>query len=882
MRADVAVVPPFSDPRPDDGPLIPSRFGIPEQPRFLVARPRLLAMAGRADAPLTLVVGPAGSGKTQLVASWARAQGRNAVAWISIEHHDGRSRAFWADVVAALGHAGAADPSSPALRAGPDAADRTFLVRLAAELAARPDPLVLVLDGVSMIDGERWATELEFVLRHAGPMLKVVLIGRSDPPMPLHRYRLAGRLTEIRTGDLAFTAGEAGELLARHGVELSRTGLAALLEHTEGWAAGLSLFALALQGRRDADRLVGAITGAETGIAAYLVDQVLRGQPPHVRTFLLETSILDTFTPEFAEAVTGRADARRLLVQLRRSNAFVQPVTEYSAAYRFHRLFAELLRAQLLGESPRRIAVLHSRAARWLAARGQTVDAIRHAVEARDWPAAATIAADHHAVGRLVTEGRNGRLGALLAQIPADCDSAEAAIVSAALALAGTSADGCAFQLARAREIATRRGRPFSPALALAESILGVLLAAARADHAKVLQLSPATEQVLAQAPREVTATHPELRALTLAALGVAHSHAGSVDAAAVCLAEAATVAVPGYEALAISCRQHLALLEAHRGRLRQADRLAVAAADDAERYGTAPARLARVVRAWVATERDDAEPALPHPRTTEARCPGPDDALVLAASTLVRSRRVRTHGDLSGAISLIEQVRATAGPVLPRWLARELSVSHGRLLISAGRAGEVLELVRGCEKPNPPDVVVLHAEALAAGGDPERAAGLLRPVLTAVLTPAICVDAWLAWGRIADQLGDADEARAARRHARSAATALDRRRGVPPARSRRSGIADPAARCRARAGDSSDPEPPVIVESLSPREMEVLRSMAALLPTEEIAATLYVSVNTVKTHVRSILRKLSAVRRNEAVRRARSLGLIPDVTHPG
>jgi LuxR family maltose regulon positive regulatory protein len=875
---------------------MPSRFEIPARPHFLVTRPRLLdAMPERDDVPVTLVVGPAGSGKTQLVASWVHDRCRDAAAWVTLEHDDGRSDTFWAYVVAALRQAGVAVSPSPAAPPGPDGADRSFLVRLAAELAAQPAPLLLVLDGGSAIEGERWATELEFVLRHAGPMLKLIIIGRWDPPLPLHRYRLAGRLAEIRAEDLAFTAGEAGELLTLHGVELGRPGLATLLEHTEGWAAGLRLFAMALQDKPDADRLVGTITGTESGVAAYLADEVLRVQPAHVRTFLLEASILDTFTPELAEAVTGRIDARRLLVHLQRHNAFVQPVAEYSTAYRFHRLFAELLRAQLLCEDPRRARELHSNAARWLAGRGQTAEAVGHAVQARDWPTAATIAVDHYAVGRLVTEGRNGRLGTLLAQLPQDCDSAEAAIVSAALALADASVDQCAHQLARAQELVIRRDWEYSQALALTDSILGVLLAATRGDHAEVLQLSPATEQALARTPAEVTAAHPELRALALAAQGVAHSYAGAVDTAASCLAEVVAAETPGYADLTISCRQHLALIEAHRGRLRHAEKLATEATDDAGRYGTVPAHVAHLVLAWAAVERDDDETAARQLRTAGPRPSGADNALAVAVSMLVQSRRLGARGDLRGAIRLVAQARATPGHTLPEWLGRELTVAHGRLLISAGRPREALATVADHEQPSPPDVVVLHAEALAAAGDPGQAADILTPVLTvAGLAPTVSVDAWLVRARIAGQQGEADAARTALRHAMRTATALGRRRDVALAQGRLSGIVgdDLAAQYRAWSGETpggggrTERAPAVdnlvIVEALSPREMEVLRSMAAMLPTEEIAATLYVSVNTVKTHVRSILRKLSAGRRNEAVRRARSLGLIPDVTHPG
>ena len=321
------------------------------------------------DAAVTLVVGPAGSGKTQLVASWVRGLPiASAVAWVTLEDDD-QTDTFWAYVVEALRRAGALR-APPVVPSGA-AVDRAFLVKLAAEISAFDGPVLLVLDGVSTLCGDSWAAELDFLHRQADG-LRLVLVGRWDPPLSLHRYRLAGSLMEIRSHDLAFTAEEAAELLRLHGVVVSPVGLASLLAHTEGWAAGLRLFAMALQDHRDADRLVDTITGNEATIGEYFIDEVLRIQPPHVRAFLLDISILDTFTPELAEAVTGRPDARRLLVDLERHNAFVQPAADFSTAYRFHRLFAELLRAQaqLMCEAPERTEELHRRAAVWFAGTG--------------------------------------------------------------------------------------------------------------------------------------------------------------------------------------------------------------------------------------------------------------------------------------------------------------------------------------------------------------------------------------------------------------------------------------------------------------------------------------------------------------------------------
>jgi LuxR family maltose regulon positive regulatory protein len=888
VRADLAAATP-------EDTLLESRFEVPERLRFMVARPRLTdKLSARPDIPVSLVVGPAGSGKTQLVASWVTGTAMSsAVAWVTLENDDDQTCTFWSYVVAALRRAGV--PISPALRPVPSSpgTDNSFLVRLAAELSEQQVPVLLVLDGVSGLAGERWATGLEFVLRHTSSLLRLVLIGRWDPPVPLHRYRLAGRLIEVRSEDLAFTAEEAAELLRVHSVELSADGLSSLLEHTEGWAAGLRLFAMALQDQRDADCLVKTITGNEATIAEYFVDEVLRVQPAHIRAFLLEISILDTFTSELAEAVTGRPDAHRLLAELARHNLFIQPVAEHSAAYRLHRLFAELLRAQLRCETPDCTTELHRRAAAWFMAQGQTGEAVSHAVRAQDWAAAATAVVDHYAIGRLVLDGRAGRLGTLLRHLPEDHDNAEVAIVCAALALADGSADRCAAQLSRGQELVISRNREAGHGLAVAGLVLGVLLAGARGEHAQLLRLSTAAEQALAQAPPEVPVRHPELGMLLLAAKGLAQSRLGALDSAVVSLTEVAGAAA-GCERLRIDALEHLALIEAYCGRLGQAEKFATEAISLAEQCGLDPAHgplAAHLALAWAAMERYEVDAAARHLRAADPRRHRCDDRLVGAAFALVKSRRLQARGELRAALALLADSEAEGwAPERPEWLAREITVSRGRLLIIMGRAEEALAAVDRFPEPDPPDVVVLRAAALAARGEPETAREVIRPLIasTALSVPT-AVDAWLVLATVAARIGDRDDARDALHHALRLATPEAHRRPVQMvwAQLRRvlrddDGLAAEyralhGALSAAHRGALSGPVPAdlVIVEPLSRREMEVLQGMAAMLPTEEIAATLFVSINTVKTHVRSILRKLSAARRNEAVRRARQFGLI-------
>ncbi|WP_233624480.1 LuxR C-terminal-related transcriptional regulator [Actinoplanes sp. ATCC 53533] len=839
---------------------------------------------------MTVVVGPPGSGKTQLVASWVTdVKASGAVAWITLEDDD-QACPFWTLVVEALRDAGLEISLSLASSTVATPVDRSFLVRLAAELTRLSRPALLVLDGVSDLVGTRWATELEFVLRHTAPLLRLVLIGRWDPPLPTHRYRLSGRLLEIRSADLAFTAKEADKLLGLHGVHLSAAKLASLLEHTEGWAAGLRLFAMALQGRQDADSVVDTITGNEATIAEYFFDEVLRTQPAHVRSFLLDISILDTFTAELAEAVSGRADARGILAELERRNAFVQPTAEFSTVYRFHRLFAELLFAQLQCVAPERLRPLHRRAAAWFAERAQTAEAVGHAVKAADWDTATTVVTEHYAFGRLLIEGRAGRLGTLLYDLPLDRDTPEAALVAGALALSDGAAEDCAQHLRRVRQGDRADAGGTSPAVALSDLLLRALLADACGTEEQVLTCSSAAEQAMTQVPADQLARHPELTVLLLAARGRAQSRQGAVDAAAVAFTRALAQDPVGSPTPRMECLEHLALIEAHCGRLGHAERLAEEALDLAERCGVPPARqpvTAHVALAWVAMERYDVDGAGHHLRIADQRC-RPDTApLTRAAMALVKSRRLQARGELRGAAKLLEDTDAGDGPRTQRWLACEIVLARARLMITMGRPGDALRLVDDLPEPELPSVQVTHAAALIAGGDAPRAREVLQPVLGAAgLRSPVAVEGWLVMATVAAHDGDVADARRALGQALRHAIPEAQRRAVHQvwAQLRRllrdndelveqHRVLQDAARSgsRSRLVDHG----PVLVEPLSRREMDVLQGIAAMLPTEEIAARLFVSINTVKTHVRSILRKLSASRRNEAVRRARSLGLI-------
>ncbi|HYN94483.1 MAG TPA: LuxR C-terminal-related transcriptional regulator, partial [Pilimelia sp.] len=764
----------------------------------------------------------------------------------------------------------------------------------------QPRPVTLVLDEVFSLAGSQWADDLDFVLRHSEGRLRLVLVGRSDPPFPLYRYRLAGTLGEVGGDDLAFLEAEAAELLSLHGIDLAPAALASLLRHTEGWAAGLRLFAMVLEGHDDAERVLATISGDESTIAEYFVGEVLRAQPAELREFLLRTGVLDAVTPDLARALTGRADAGRVLGALARENVFVQAVSDRPAVYRYHRLFAELLRAELAKDDAAQIPALHRRAAEWFAAEGRTADAVGHAVLAGDWAMAAACVIDHCAVGQLVLGGATG-LGGLFRGMPEAAASPECALVTAALALAEGDLDAAAKQLARAEELLAAGVPERGTMLTLAATLLDALLAGASCDRSRMLDSARAAERLLAGAPVELLERHPELRALALTAVGTAQSWSGALGAAAATLADAADAATAGgCEALRADCLQHLALLAAYRGNLRLAEATAGQAVElagpDGGR-GTRPA-VAHVVLAWVATEHYDLEVGWRHLRAAEHLCRGRAGGLAETGLALVRARLLRARGEVRKALQTVQQLDSGEARPMPDWLAREVALTRARTLIAGGQPAEALATLGdltgedGQNCSDGPDVAVVRSEALHADGDLAGARRALQTALAGAEVPVpVLVAAWMMHATLALDAAEVGTAQHALRQALRLAGPEAQRRpfnevGVRLRRMLRDnqdlaaryealGRNGPAAHPPRPTRPATDPARPVIVQKLSRREMEVLRHVEAMLPTEEIAGAMYVSVNTVKTHVRSILRKLAASRRNEAVRRARDLGLI-------
>ncbi|NOQ96441.1 MAG: NACHT domain-containing protein, partial [Desulfobacterales bacterium] len=398
--------------------LLQTKLFIPQIRPSLVLRPRLIERLNQGlqlGHRLVLISAPAGFGKTTLVGEWVQAMGGAtppmAIAWLSLDESDNDPARFLAYLIAALQTIEARQESAgnvgkgalSALHASqhqPPPAE-PILTALINEIAAIPDRIILVLDDYHLIEAQPIHDALTFLLRHLPPQMHLVIATREDPHLPLSRLRARGQLTELRARDLRFTSAEAAEFLNQvMGLDLSSEEIAALETRTEGWIAGLQLAAISMQGRDDATSFIKSFTGSHRLVLDYLIEEVLNHQPQNVQTFLLQTAILNRLTGSLCDAVrfgkakspTGQEDGQAILEMLERANLFIVPLDEERRWYRYHHLFADLLRQRLRQTYLEQIPTLHSRASEWCERNGLPSDAIRHALATEDFERAAGLA----------------------------------------------------------------------------------------------------------------------------------------------------------------------------------------------------------------------------------------------------------------------------------------------------------------------------------------------------------------------------------------------------------------------------------------------------------------------------------------------------------
>jgi len=872
--------------RPDavvlESKLAPPPLGFPAVPR-----PRLLTALSRgvAATPVTLLSGPAGAGKSVLAASWLRAAGnRQRAAWLSLEEDDDAPAVFWAHVAAALHRAGVEVPeqASPVPGQPPQAAP----IRLAGALLALPAPVVLILDNADYLSRRDLLDGLDLLIRYAGTRLRLVLCARADPLLPLHRYRLTESLTEIRADRLAFTAEETGALLAALGTPVPAGVAAALCEATEGWAVALRLAAAPLSRGTSIERLLGALAADDGSVAQYLSAEVLAQQPAAVRRFLLRISITDQLWPDLLDQLTGRPDSRGILASLAAANAFVERSAGEPGGYRIHALFREMLQAQLAYEDPDAFTALHRTCAGWYAAAGDLPRAVSHADATGDKQLTVRLQIDDLAVAGLLVDGTAA------VPAPAETDGPDAAVLRASAALgSGVAAAPADLTVAAAAAL----GVETRPTLRLAAAVTCAAAAGAASAADDVQAAAADAETLLADLPATKGRQRAGLTAILAAARAAALLRTEASDDT---LLDALRGALPATTAAdasrpRASCLAELALLEALAGRLRRASDLVKdheALADQQRLPETRRAAAAATAAAWTCLERHELGDAARWLARAEQR---PPDALVSGPlQAVLHSRLQRARGELDAAGQALRP--ALDSLAVPRWVREQLVAEAVRIRLARRDGPGSLRLLDRLPTASP-RAALLRATAgalgLGRGQDSSEVVaspgGPLSPVLAvedAVVRACLRAEAADTSGAVAtvEQALRLAAPERLRRPFIDAPPQLrpllrtDPRLAAAGAWLSSTAPAAPAPRRPSTAaGPATAPVGPVMIGELSPRELQVLQHLAEMLTTAEIAAALFVSVNTVRTHIRSILRKLDVSARSAAVRRARALKIL-------
>ena len=874
--------------------VLQAKIIAPSVPGWMVPRPRLQERIDEGTAgPLTVVTGPPGAGKTMAVASWAAAR-PGPVAWITLDHYDSNPKVFWATVVAALRNAGVTLRRVSAAPARTAAADHVFLLRLASELAAQDPPVALVLDDLHLVAAPGLMDGLQYLLRNARPGLRLVICSRTDPLLPLHRYRLAGELTEIRASELAFSVPEARLLMAQHDITLPPRTLELLTELDEGWAAGLRLAAISIGDHPDPEQFIKELAAENSAVAGYLIEEALNNQPPEIRDLLLRTSILDRVNSGVASELTGHEQAASALAALARANAFVQPLG--NGWYRYHSLFAEVLRLKFRLECPGEVPDLHRRAARWYQVNGLLLDAVRQAIAAGDWPLAAQMVLDELAIGQLSEP--HAPLTECFRRMPYNptWTGPHPALIAAALALADLAPVAACAALDVAEEILGRLPADAETPARLAAAMLRLTVARRAGDLGAAAAAMDQAEKLVSTLPGDILTRHAEIHTTVLSARGVVQFWSGHLDEAAVSLdAGAAAATVTGSMSERTDCLGYLALLEALRGRLNRAAELAAGASpagqDGTEMAGPA-CGAAEVALALVHLERNERHDARDRLKRADAALRIRPERLVGAAACLVVARYRLAEGRAKAASEMIARARHGWSP--PGWLDHTLTLLESR---AHATAGDLSSAVGIAERANPEariDATVALAHAWLDAGDDQAAGQALEngPDDADEAQDRNRLDRWLVDARLGYSRGDQAQGRRSLQRALGLAEPEQLRlpfamqaawirpvlRSDPHLAEAHRHLLEPGLIDPGRgpaelpaAGQAA----PMIVEQLSGREREVLSLLSGMLSTAEVASELYISVNTVKTHLKSIYRKLAATHRGEAVRRARQLELL-------
>ena len=853
---------------------------------------------------MTVISAPAGSGKTSLLRAWARRPGQpRRLATLQVQRDQQDAQQFWLSLLDAVRHASATTGHAEPPAATPDFNAPAMVDRVLSELADASGGVTLVIDDLHELNSPEAVAQLTRLLTSLPPQVHAILTTRHDVRLGLHELRLAGELAEIRAADLRFSEGETRELLDASGIMLSEAGAALLHQRTEGWAAGLRLAVISLAGHPEPERFVTEFSGSERTVAEYLIAEMLDRQPPDVQDLLLRTSLLDRVNGELADLLTGRPGSEPILLDLEDANAFVESLDPWRTWFRYHHLFADLLRLELRRTLPAEVPALHRRAAGWFTVQGQVAEAIGHTQAAGDWAEAARLLADHSF--SLTLDGQAQTMQALLRAFLPGADHPGLALVRATVDLAQGRLDQAAAHLAVAETHAEAAPPDRRRRLRVAVASLKLSLATRRGHLAGVVeQVRFLASPVTGQSDEDI-ALGSDLRAVALMNLGTAEAWALGLPDAERHLGEGAVLAREiGRPYLEVGCLAQLAFAYIFHGaamptidsfattqrRCREAIALA-------ERYGwgtepvIAPALMTLAGTMVFLGEFDEAEQWLQRAERALQTDTGPDIRLQLhQTAAILHAGRGRHHEALQqfgAAEDLASQLEGSQA--LASQMTSWLLATQARL----GMTGEARALLATLEDERASSGEIRNALAVIclAEGNPTGALAAVADVLDGtapVLGYVTVVEAHLLAGLAHRALGDWRAASQAAE--RALALAESDRLVLPFAMTGSAGLLEALPRHQTahaalladildvlhgsspKAKEQSSPPP---AEELSPGELRVLRYLPTNLSRPEIAGELSVSPNTVNAHIRSIYAKLGVGDRSSAVRRARELRLL-------
>ena len=856
-----------------------AKFCVPHVPNASVHREALTArLTSAAEAPLSLVVAAPGSGKTALLAQWV-GELDCPVAWMSCDPSDGDARSFWRNFATAVALAWEDIGVAAAELTDMDRNDQ-LAIGLANGLGSLARPGVIVIDDFHSAGPE--PAVMTALIGALPPGVRLVLAGRSDPPFPLGRLRVQGRLVELRQADLGFTTDEARGVMEGLGVDLGDDELEQLISVTEGWPAGVHMAGLSLRARHNPGGLLRALIETDHSLVDFLMNEVIELQPPEVVEFLTVTAELESFDAALCDAVTGQDGSAEMLGRVRAANLFLVEPDRSGGWYRYHHLFAEFLRGRLRAVAPRRVPVIHRAAAEAYSGRGELMSAVHHSLRAGDTASALghleSYGTDAWSIEDRMASGATARAWLDEHGVSHLEDSPQSILVCTVLLnLAGDNDDPRAWL-----EMVEARGADLDSETSFLLELAWSFHHLQRGDPEAALHRARRSEKVLREGDVDSVWAQAVPNMLVQAQLWL-----GDVDGASASLEAArggpilppvvARVRLPGFAAQ----------VEAMRGNLTEAEQLATTALAAADQIGLDDGNFGRtephLTLAMVATERNRFEVAEVHLEhamriVEEGRRPPLELLAHLQLAQIVGAR-----GDERASTEAIERARAVlphaASPVIAH-----IDQVESRLALDRGDLATAKTL--WARLPPSATADLLAARLRLATGDHAGARELLEAMADRMSTIRLTIEHDLLTA-----LATADTDRPGAQDALHHALAL-----AQPAGFQRTLVVEGPALWRlleslpahgriagyvAEIVDSADgvalaPTTVIqqsLVDPLSERELTVLRYLASRLTCAEIARELYLSSNTVRSHVKAVYRKLGVHSRSAAVERGRALG---------